>query len=61
MSFWDKQEKISKYVGGIRQFFPLAKEQLDIKKAPREFAEDEFTDVDRLLFGYILQSNKNFE
>lgn len=30
MSFWDKQEKISKYVGGIRQFFPLAEEQLDI-------------------------------
>jgi hypothetical protein len=41
--------------------FELVKEQLDIKKAPREFGEDKFTDVDMLLFGYILQSNKNFE
>jgi SAM-dependent methyltransferase len=30
MSYWDKKENLSKYVGGIRQFFPLAEEQLDM-------------------------------
>ena len=30
MSYWDKKEKLSKYVGGVRQFFPLAEEQLDM-------------------------------
>jgi len=30
MSYWDKKENLSKYVGGVRQFFPLAEEQLDM-------------------------------
>ncbi len=30
MSYWDKKEKLFKYVEGVRQFFPLAEEQLDI-------------------------------
>lgn len=30
MNYWDQKENISKYVGGVRQFFPLALEQLNI-------------------------------
>lgn len=30
MSYWDKKENLSKYVGGVRQFFPLAEEQLEM-------------------------------
>lgn len=30
MSYWDKKEKLFKYVEGVRQFFPFAEEQLDI-------------------------------
>lgn len=30
MNFWDKKEKLKKYVGGVREFFPLAEEQLDM-------------------------------
>lgn len=29
MTYWDRKEKLFKYVDGVRQFFPLAKEQLD--------------------------------
>jgi len=30
MNYWDKKEKLKKYAGGVRQFFPLAEEQLDM-------------------------------
>lgn len=30
MKYWERKEKLFKYIGGVRQFFPLAKEQLDI-------------------------------
>jgi predicted TPR repeat methyltransferase len=29
MKYWDRKEKLFKYVDGVRQFFPLAKDQLD--------------------------------
>jgi len=29
MKYWDRKEKLFKYIDGVRQFFPLAKEQLD--------------------------------
>jgi tRNA (cmo5U34)-methyltransferase len=29
MKYWDRKEKLFKYVDGVRQFFPLASEQLD--------------------------------
>lgn len=29
MKYWDRKEKLFKYVEGVRQFFPLAQEQLD--------------------------------
>ena len=29
MIYWEQREKLDKYVGGIRRFFPLALEQLD--------------------------------
>ena len=29
MDYWERKEKLFKYVDGVRQFFPLAKEQLD--------------------------------
>jgi hypothetical protein len=28
MRYWDKKEKLCKYVDGVRQFFPLASDQL---------------------------------
>ena len=30
MSYWDKKEKLVKYVDGVRQFFPLASDQLEV-------------------------------
>jgi len=30
MRYWDKREKLFKYTEGVRQFFPLANEQLEI-------------------------------
>jgi tRNA (cmo5U34)-methyltransferase len=30
MKYWDKKEKLVKYVDGVRQFFPLASDQLEI-------------------------------
>jgi SAM-dependent methyltransferase len=30
VGYWNKKEKLFKYVEGVRQFFPLAEEQLDI-------------------------------
>ncbi|HKI89589.1 MAG TPA: class I SAM-dependent methyltransferase [Draconibacterium sp.] len=30
MNYWEQKEKLGKYIGGIRQFFPLASEQLDV-------------------------------
>ncbi len=30
MNYWEQKEKLGKYIGGIRRFFPLASEQLDI-------------------------------
>ncbi len=30
MDYWRKKEKLFRYVHGVRQFFPLAKEQLDV-------------------------------
>lgn len=30
MNYWNRKEKLSKYVGGVRRFFPLAVEQLDV-------------------------------
>jgi SAM-dependent methyltransferase len=30
MKYWDKKEKLFKYTDGVRQFFPLANEQLEI-------------------------------
>lgn len=29
MNYWERKEKLFKYIDGVRQFFPLAKEQLD--------------------------------
>ena len=29
MKYWERKEKLFKYVDGVRQFFPHAKEQLD--------------------------------
>ncbi len=29
MNYWEQKEKLGKYIGGIRQYFPLASEQLD--------------------------------
>ena len=29
MKFWERKEKLFKYIDGVRQFFPLAKEQLE--------------------------------
>jgi tRNA (cmo5U34)-methyltransferase len=29
MKYWERKEQLFKYVDGVRQFFPLAKEQLD--------------------------------
>lgn len=29
MTYWEREEKLFKYIDGVRQFFPLAKEQLD--------------------------------
>ena len=38
MSYWDKKENLFKYVEGVRQFFPLAEEQLDtISRIIRKF------------------------
>lgn len=30
MKYWERKEKLFKYIDGVRQFFPLAEEQLDI-------------------------------
>jgi len=30
MKYWERKEKLFKYIDGVRQFFPLANEQLDI-------------------------------
>lgn len=30
MKYWERKEKLFKYIDGVRQFFPLAKEQLDV-------------------------------
>lgn len=30
MRYWDRKEKLFKYIEGVRQFFPLASEQLDV-------------------------------
>ncbi|MFC2098254.1 hypothetical protein ACFLSP_00780 [Bacteroidota bacterium] len=30
MKYWDKKEKLYKYVDGVRQFFPLADDQLKV-------------------------------
>lgn len=30
MNYWERKEKLYKYIDGVRQFFPLANEQLDI-------------------------------
>ena len=30
MNYWERKEKLFKYVDGVRQFFPLANEQLDV-------------------------------
>ncbi|UCH14162.1 MAG: class I SAM-dependent methyltransferase [Bacteroidales bacterium] len=30
MKYWDRKEKLFKYINGVRQFFPLANEQLEI-------------------------------
>ncbi len=30
MNYWERKEKLFKYIDGVRQFFPQAKEQLDI-------------------------------
>ncbi|MFC2138354.1 class I SAM-dependent methyltransferase [Bacteroidota bacterium] len=30
MEYWERKEKLFKYIEGVRQFFPLAQEQLDI-------------------------------
>lgn len=29
MNYWERKEKLFKYINGVRQFFPLANEQLD--------------------------------
>jgi tRNA (cmo5U34)-methyltransferase len=29
MNYWERKEKLFKYIDGVRQFFPLAKEQLE--------------------------------
>lgn len=29
MNYWERKEKLFKYIDGVRQFFPLANEQLD--------------------------------
>lgn len=30
MKYWERKEKLFKYIDGVRQFFPLAKEQMEI-------------------------------
>ena len=29
MNYWERRDKLFKYTGGTRQFFPLAQEQLE--------------------------------